>query len=1237
MKRMMAIWVTLALMAMGTVGAQERGIKILADDWQGLQVEYSTPLPTVGEVTLGGQSFSTLHIEGCQPSPTIGAPMLPTWSMLIEVPLCDGFDIKVEAAEYDTLPTLRHPLMPVQPSRSKSDTSAAKVVVLTEAYEGDAFGGVLPEVEVAGIARDRRVARVQYSPVQYNPVTGVVVVCRRARLSIAYRNADMEGTLALFHRHHTPAFSSGLGVVNSLYPKSARSTAPVRYLIVAHSMFRGHLDTFAAWKRRKGMITDIVYTDDAGVGSDTASIAAYIRSQYTNATDSLPSPTYLLIVGDVQQIPAFEDRVSYPEDCDHITDLYYTTWTAGDNLPDCYYGRFSAQNVTQLQAQINKTLMHEQYTFADPSFLDRAVMIAGVDRGEADDYAYRYADPAMDYAIINYINGASGFSQVRYFKNDTTIIPTGVSNVILSGNSSSMSATVRSFINQGAGWVNYSAHGSSTSWGTPNITTSHVNSMTNSQKFGLMIGNCCLTNKFEVGTCFGEALLRKGNYCGAVGYIGGSNSTYWSEDFYWAVGLRGSVSPTMPMNYNASHLGAYDRMEHTHGESHSQWAPTQGSLVWAGNMAVQSSTSSLKHYYWEIYHLMGDPSLMPYLTQADTMEVVADSIVVYGSGTLSVSAVPHAYIALTDSVGQRPIAAAFADDYGIATLILPPTLPIGNYELVAWAQQYRVAFRTVQVTVPSGAFPMVSDMGANTLLAGDTVAIPVTLSNPGSITALGIDILLSSDSPYITLPNDTLHIDSLAAGAQVVVGTVDIVVPDTTPDLCVVSLLSHCSWTNDGGGTAANRFYKNVLAPVVKVDFAPVHPTLHPGGSDTLTATVSNHGHASLPSGRLVLSSPTGLVEVSPVTTDSCSLAPDEELELQFVIQADSQLPSEITLPIAVGLSGTLDVLHDTLELYIGDSYTENFEGGLHLSGWTVGRLSWTVIDTVAYEGQYCLRSKANMEHNSTSTMQLTVHIGEAGVVTFYYRVSSESGYDKFHFHIGDSVMLTKSGEVDWESASFPIDTGTVTFQFLYAKDYSVSRGSDCAFIDNLTLPHRSRVLSCEHIDVCEGQELVVAGDSIDTHQPTAGSLAEEDSDGTVHLIDYTVHPVYSTTDSVTATGSYLWEGTEYSESGIYTIDYTTVMGCDSTLTLVLTIIEDTTAISPIDLWEKLTVAPNPTHGVVSLGQEANIVSVYDATGRLLLRRRDTHSVDLSSLPAGVYTLHIELPVGVVVGKVIKN
>ena len=40
--------------------------------------------------------------------------------------------------------------------------------------------------------------------------------------------------------------------------------------------------------------------------------------------------------------------------------------------------------------------------------------------------------------------------------------------------------------------------------------------------------------------CFGEGLLRANNK-GAVGYIGGSNNTYWDEDFWWAVG-NGSIS-----------------------------------------------------------------------------------------------------------------------------------------------------------------------------------------------------------------------------------------------------------------------------------------------------------------------------------------------------------------------------------------------------------------------------------------------------------------------------------------------------------------------------------------------------------------------------------------------------------------------------------------------------------------------------------------------------------------------
>ena len=114
------------------------------------------------------------------------------------------------------------------------------------------------------------------------------------------------------------------------------------------------------------------------------------------------------------------------------------------------------------------------------------------------------------------------------------------------------------------------------------------------------MGNCL--SKFDESECFGEAVLRKGNFSGAVGYIGGSNSTYWNEDYYWAVGLRSiGNSGTVP-NYDVNNLGAYDRLFHTHNEPYADWYITNASMMMAGNMAVHSSSSSLKTYYWEIYH-----------------------------------------------------------------------------------------------------------------------------------------------------------------------------------------------------------------------------------------------------------------------------------------------------------------------------------------------------------------------------------------------------------------------------------------------------------------------------------------------------------------------------------------------------------------------------------------------------------------------------------------------------------
>ena len=1152
-KTMIRKWVILAgvTLSMATAVAQEEGCRVVRDDYEMLQVQLTAPALRVEALPTG---YDMMTMEGYLPSTAVGAPTLPTFSALIEVPLNGGYEVTVSEAEYDTVAVATaagRRLMPLQPSRSKSDTKPHALIVDEKVYGADAYYGAEEAlVEAVGVWRDRNLARLQWSPVRYNAVQGTAIVCRKATVTVRYVHPDEAATKAMYSRYHTPAFRSDAGVINSLYPKSVTTSGvPVRYLIVAYSGFRGQLDNFVAWKERKGYMTDIVYTDDAAVGNTTASISAYLQSQYTNASATTPAPTYVLLVGDEGQLPAFTGTTS----SEHITDLYYMTWTGGDNLPDCYYGRFSAQTVAQLTPQIDKTLMYEQYTFADPAFLDRAVMVAGVDGGTAGDYGYTHADPAMDYAITQYINGSTGYSQVRYFKNNTSIVPTG-SNVTVASSESGNSATVRGYYNQGAGWINYSAHGSSTSWGTPNLTTSHVAAMTNTQKFGLMIGNCCLTNRFQTDECLGEALLRKGNYCGAVGYIGGSNSTYWYEDFYWAVGLRSSIGPTMSMAYMSTALGVYDRAFHTHGESESDWVATQGGMMQMGNMAVQSSTSSRKLYYWEIYHLMGDPSVMIYLTQADVMPLAVANAVISGTSTLTVSAAPYAYVTMRDTTTGVRIATAYADATGVVTLPLPASLTVGSYEVAASAQGYRTAFQTVMVLPPDGAYAMVTAMtGGEQVAAGSTAALSLTLHNPGNATAHNVTVTLATSDATVTLGGTTLTVDSLTAGGTVTLTGATATADAHAADMARVTVTATTTWTGNATGTS-NMLFLTTVAPVLTLTASTTEAGVTSGGNGSVDVTLTNSGHAPLATSLMTLTTPTALLAASADNSNSFTLASGASVTRHYTLHADVLMPAALSLTAhAVVTTGGDTMATLPIDVFTGTVPTETFEGGYQLSGWTQGTLGWTVTSGTAYEGTYSARSTSAMSHNDTAVLSYTQTVAESDSLVFHYSVSSENNYDKFHFYLDGTELVVASGNVEWTRAAFAVAPGTHTYLFTYSKDYSVSSGSDCAWIDRVQLPHRSRPVAFRSDTLCAGSSYTLGGEPINTQQE--GHYCRTlDLGGSLLVVDYTIVGTVDSTVSATACDSFTWNNREYSQTGTYADTVATAEGCTAVVTLELTI-----------------------------------------------------------------------------------
>ena len=733
MKKQILLLATV-LMFVAPLAAQ----RVVDDDFDQLKVHYSTPVVSVdrGEyLTLGAKDY----ILGGE----VGSPALPVNNQLIVVPFCDGIEVLVENAVYDTVDLPEGRVMPLQASRSKSDNSAQRIILDEQVYATDAYySRPLAAVTPLGIGRDRSYAVLNWSPVSVNPVSGKMIVCRSADVTVRYEGSDASATLKHYQRYHTPLFTMGQTLNTLLYStKEVRTTAPVRMVIMApQSLQCTALDEFVAWKRRQGMLVDLVYV---GNGTTPATVAGQLQQMYDEATDAAPAPTYLLLVGDHEQMPAFNTNLSSSSastmqytggaDLDHITDHDFVTWTA-DDLPDCYQGRFSATDTTTLRKIIEKTIYYERYRFIDDSYLARAALVAGEDNGSHQttgwykDNAWIYSDPTMDYAAKMYVNAANGYDAVYYYKNDTSYAPDGVT---ITGYCSASSAAteLRSLYTQGVGWVNYSAHGDWDSWYKPSLTVSHVSSMNNYNKPSIMIGNCCLSNKFDMDVCLGEALLRKKNNSAAVAYIGATNVTYWTEDFYWSVGMRSSISHTMMLSYDASRKGMYDCLFHTHGEALGDQLYTIGQVLMGGVMAVNraagssSWASAVAEYYWEIYELMGDPSLMPWLGRAADLST---SITKEG-GNFYVTAAPGAYVALVDGTSLDLLSSAFAGNNGVAVMPVPSGDLSGSLFSIT-AQGYKPYIRTYESQ-------MVSVEG---VVEGQVTVSPNPASSRCEVTAEGL-------------------------------------------------------------------------------------------------------------------------------------------------------------------------------------------------------------------------------------------------------------------------------------------------------------------------------------------------------------------------------------------------------------------------------------------------------------------------------------------------------------------
>ena len=151
-------------------------------------------------------------------------------------------------------------------------------------------------------------------------------------------------------------------------------------------------------------------------------------------------------------------------------------------------------------------------------------------------------------------------------------------------------------------------------------------------------------------------------------------------------------------------------------------------------------------------------------------------------------------------------------------------------------------------------------------------------------------------------------------------------------------------------------------------------------------------------------------------------------------------------------------ITHKFFAIQIGGN-AEDFEtGDLTHFPWTTGGDSvWFVSTQLPFEGTYCSKS-GNISENQQTSMTLNLNILNSGSMSFYRKVSCEAhagytDYDFLAFYIDGAEMGRWDGVTAWQRYEYPITSGAHTFKWTYKKDYSVSAGEDCAWLDYIVFP----------------------------------------------------------------------------------------------------------------------------------------------------------------------------------------
>ena len=348
--------------------------------------------------------------------------------------------------------------------------------------------------------------------------------------------------------------------------------------------------------------------------------------------------------------------------------------------------------------------------------------------------------------------------------------------------------------------------------------------------------------------------------------------------------------------------------------------------------------------------------------------------------------------------------------------------------------------------------------GELTLHYNQSVVADIDVTNVGLQGCNGGTVSMTSNSQLLNISQGETSFDALETNAsQFIENAFQITLCDSIHDWTHIPFTLT---THFGEETYAQEYEIEVLSPNITAELIRIDDPqgdndqrLDPGEFASLTFRVTNTGHYRAESPRISLANNEGYIRVITSETPINDLEVNESTEVTFDIYAE-YAAGEVPY-IHLILYSVINHLKIEQDIQCEMGFvTDSFEHGIfEPEYWTNDEQHpWTIITSNPYDGNYCARS-GDIDHNETSQLILTFTSTEAEKIHFFRKVSSEANYDFLIFYIDDEEQDRWSGEYWWAERSYSVTPGQHTYKWEYTKDYSVDNGSDCAFIDYITLP----------------------------------------------------------------------------------------------------------------------------------------------------------------------------------------